>query len=69
MNYCLNLMLFWDGELSEEESRAFQDHLVTCEACQVELDALAQFDALALRYSEPRARRSWWRRQLARFGF
>lgn len=45
---CRNLMRFWDGELPLDEVDAFQAHLLECRACLVELDALAQFDALAL---------------------
>lgn len=60
---CSRLHLFWDGELNAQDARAFGAHLAGCTPCQAELDALAQFDALAERYVRLKdIRRPWWRR-------
>ncbi|WP_347860833.1 anti-sigma factor [Salimicrobium sp. PL1-032A] len=35
---CENLIDYFNGHLSEEEAKRFEDHLATCDSCQEELD-------------------------------
>lgn len=65
MSECDNVGRFWDGELTQERARNFQDHLAGCVGCRRELDELADLDVLGQRAIGLTARPApWWRRLL-----
>lgn len=64
MNACPNERLsgYLDGELREDEARAIEAHLATCERCAAELEALRQLAELTAGLSAPRVEEPQWAR-------
>lgn len=44
MNLCPQLDPYLDGELADPQAQAFEQHLLTCEACRLEVEADRQLD-------------------------